>query len=155
MQKTTEPLASSSPGGPGVGKSHALSAVGHALVEAGHSVLCAPAYALVHERRRETRPRPAQGPDRFSDQMATAAAIDRLVHHAVVLDVPPGLAAGRPRKRPDGPGAERPVDRASGMENARGPSCQVVPPRRRVSHPAFVPPGFDAQPAAATRPPRR
>ena len=34
---------------PGVGKSHALSAVGHALVEAGHSVLCAPAYALVQE----------------------------------------------------------------------------------------------------------
>ena len=35
---------------PGVGKSHALCAVGHALVEAGHSVLCAPAYALVQER---------------------------------------------------------------------------------------------------------
>ena len=34
---------------PGVGKSHALCAVGHALVEAGHSVLCAPAYALVQE----------------------------------------------------------------------------------------------------------
>ena len=34
---------------PGVGKSHALSAVGHAPVEAGHSVLCAPAYALVQE----------------------------------------------------------------------------------------------------------
>ena len=31
---------------PGVGKSHALCAVGHALVEAGHSVLCVPAYAL-------------------------------------------------------------------------------------------------------------
>ena len=34
---------------PGVGKSHALCAVGHALVEAGHSVLCAPACALVQE----------------------------------------------------------------------------------------------------------
>ena len=34
---------------PGVGKSHALCAVGHALVEAGHSVLCAPAYGLVQE----------------------------------------------------------------------------------------------------------
>ena len=34
---------------PGLGKSHALSAVGHALVEAGHSMLCAPAYALVQE----------------------------------------------------------------------------------------------------------
>ena len=34
---------------PGVDKSHAQCAVGHALVEAGHSVLCAPAYALVQE----------------------------------------------------------------------------------------------------------
>ena len=34
---------------PGVGKSHALCAVAHALVEAGHSVLCVPAYALVQE----------------------------------------------------------------------------------------------------------
>ena len=32
-----------------MGKSHALCAVGHALVEAGHSVLCAPAYGLVQE----------------------------------------------------------------------------------------------------------
>ena len=34
---------------PGVGKSHALCAVAHALVESGHSVLCVPAYALVQE----------------------------------------------------------------------------------------------------------
>jgi|SRR5207237_6019796 len=34
---------------PGVGKSHGLCAVGHALVEAGHSVLFTPAYALVQE----------------------------------------------------------------------------------------------------------
>ena len=34
---------------PGVGESHALCAVGHALVEAGHSVLCAPTYTLVQE----------------------------------------------------------------------------------------------------------
>ena len=34
---------------PGVGKSHALCAVGHALVEAGHRVLFTPAYALVQE----------------------------------------------------------------------------------------------------------
>ena len=45
---------------PGVGKSHALCAVGHALVEAGHSVLCAPAYAAgAGTARRETRHRPA------------------------------------------------------------------------------------------------
>lgn len=34
---------------PGVGKSHALSAVGHALIQAGHSVLFAPTYAMVQE----------------------------------------------------------------------------------------------------------
>ena len=34
---------------PGVGKNHGLCAVGHALVEAGRSVLCVPAYALVQE----------------------------------------------------------------------------------------------------------
>ena len=124
---------------PGVGKSHALCAVGHALVEAGHSVLCAPAYALVQEllgaKRDLDLPRALrkldlfevillddlgyvqQSPDEaevlftllaeryerrsvmvtsnlvfsqwdriFRDQMATAAAIDRLVHHAVVLE---------------------------------------------------------------------
>ena len=124
---------------PGVGKSHALCAVAHALVEAGHSVLCAPAYALVQEllgaKRDLDLPRALrkldlfevillddlgyvqQSPDEaevlftllaeryerravmvtsnlvfsqwdriFRDQMATAAAIDRLVHHAVVLE---------------------------------------------------------------------
>ena len=40
---------------PGVGKSHALSAVGHALVEAGHSVLFTPAYAVVQELLRAKR----------------------------------------------------------------------------------------------------
>lgn len=34
---------------PGVGKSHALSAIGHALVQAGHSVLFAPTYSMVQE----------------------------------------------------------------------------------------------------------
>ena len=152
---------------PGVGKSHALCAVGHALVEAGHSVLCAPAYALVQEllgaKRDLDLPRALrkldlyelillddlgyvqQSPDEaevlftllaeryerrsvmvtsnlvfsqwdriFRDQMATAAAIDRLVHHAVVLefDVPsyrtdrsrrPSPSAPAPRGRAPGP----------------------------------------------------
>ena len=118
---------------PGVGKSHGLCAVGHALVEAGRSVLCVPAYALVQEllgaKRDLDLPRALrkldlfevillddlgyvqQSPDEaevlftllaeryerrsvmvtsnlvfsqwdriFRDQMATAAAIDRLVH---------------------------------------------------------------------------
>jgi DNA replication protein DnaC len=34
---------------PGVGKSHAACALGHALVQAGHSVLFAPTYSLVQE----------------------------------------------------------------------------------------------------------
>ena len=42
---------------PGTGKTHALCAVGHRLVEAGHSVLFAPAYRLVQETaRRQARP---------------------------------------------------------------------------------------------------
>ena len=34
---------------PGTGKAHTLCALGHRLVEAGHSVLFAPAYRLVQE----------------------------------------------------------------------------------------------------------
>jgi DNA replication protein DnaC len=128
---------------PGVGKSHALCAVGHALVERGHTVLFAPTYSLVQDllaaKRDLELPRALRKLDQFEvlllddlgyiqqspeeaevlftllaeryerrsilltsnlvfgqwdrifrDQMATAAAIDRLVHHAVLLefDVP-------------------------------------------------------------------
>jgi DNA replication protein DnaC len=128
---------------PGVGKSHALCAVGHALVERGYPVLFVPTYTLVQEllvaKRDLALPRALrkldhfavlllddlgyiqQSPDEaevlftllaeryerrsvmltsnlvfghweriFRDQMATAAAIDRLVHHSVLLefDVP-------------------------------------------------------------------
>jgi DNA replication protein DnaC len=40
---------------PGTGKSHAVCALGHALVEAGRSVLFTPAYALVQELLRAKR----------------------------------------------------------------------------------------------------
>jgi len=128
---------------PGVGKSHALCAVGHALIDRGHSVFFTPTYSLVQEllaaKRALELPRALrkldyfevlllddlgyiqQSPEEaevlftllaeryerrsilltsnlvfgqwdriFRDQMATAAAIDRLVHHAVLLefDVP-------------------------------------------------------------------
>jgi len=128
---------------PGTGKSHAACAIGHALVEAGHSVLFVPTYQLVQEllvaKRDLDLPRALRKLDLFeliilddigyvgqsSDEaevlftlmaeryerrsmlitsnlvfsqwdrifknpMATAAAIDRLVHHAVILefDVP-------------------------------------------------------------------
>jgi DNA replication protein DnaC len=128
---------------PGVGKSHAMCAIGHALVDRGHPVLFMPTYSLVQEllaaKRNLELPRALrkldhyavlllddvgyiqQSPDEaeilftllaeryerrsvvitsnlifaqwdriFRDQMATAAAIDRLVHHSVLLefDVP-------------------------------------------------------------------
>ena len=154
---------------PGVGKSHALCAVAHALIDGGRRVLFTPAYALVQEllaaKRALELPRALrkldlfeailiddigyvqQSPEEaevlftllaeryerrsvmitsnlvfsqweriFKDQMATAAAIDRLVHHAVILefDVPsfrtdrsrptlPVTPPPAPRGRPPGP----------------------------------------------------
>ena len=125
---------------PGTGKTHARCALGHRLVEAGHSVLFAPAYRLVQEllaaKRDLDPPRRLRKLDNFdflllddlpqgaeesevlftliaeryerrslgitsnlifsewerifANPMATAAAIDRVVHHSVILefDVP-------------------------------------------------------------------
>ena len=125
------------------GKTHALCALGHRLVEVGHSVLFAPAYRLVQEllaaKRDLDLPRQLRKLDNFdflllddlgylpqgaeesevlftliaeryerrslgitsnlvfsewerifANPMATAAAIDRVVHHSVILefDVP-------------------------------------------------------------------
>lgn len=124
---------------PGVGKSHALSALGHALVEQGRSVLWTPTYSLVQEllaaKRDLELPRKLRRLDNyelvilddigyvkqsaeeaevlftllaeryerrstaltsnlvfsewdriFKNKMATSAAIDRLVHHSVILE---------------------------------------------------------------------
>lgn len=128
---------------PGTGKSHAAAALGHALVEAGHSVLWVPTFKLVQDllvaKRELELPRALrkldsfevivlddigyvqQAPEEvevlftllaeryerrsvvitsnlvfsqwdqvFKNPMTTAAAIDRLVHHCVILefDVP-------------------------------------------------------------------
>src|ERR1700740_485505 len=126
-------------GPPGVGKSHAASALGHVLIEQGHTVLFRPAYQLVQDllaaKRDLTLPRLlrrldtvellilddigyikqsaeeaeglftliAQRYERhsvmststlvfseweriFTEPMATAAAIDRLVHHSIILE---------------------------------------------------------------------
>jgi DNA replication protein DnaC len=127
-------------GKPGVGKSHVACALGHALIERGHSVLFMATYQLVQQmlaaRRDLTLPRMLrsldafdlvilddigyvqQTPDEaevlftlmaeryerrsllitsnlvfsqwdriFKSPMTTAAAIDRLVHHSVVLEI--------------------------------------------------------------------
>jgi len=124
---------------PGVGKSHAMCAVGHALVDHGQSVCFVPTYSLVQDllvaKRNLELPRALRKLDNFAvlllddlgyiqqspeeaevlftllaeryerrsviltsnlvfgqwerifrDQMATAAAIDRLVHHSVILE---------------------------------------------------------------------
>jgi DNA replication protein DnaC len=136
LERATNVLAF---GKPGVGKSHVACALGHALIEAGHSVLFTPTFALVQQLQAAKRaldlPRLLrkldyfellilddlgyirQSPedaevlftllaeryerrsvmitsnllfsqwDRiFQNEMTTAAAIDRLVHHSVVLE---------------------------------------------------------------------
>ena len=162
---------------PGVGKSHALCAVGHALVEAGHTVLFTPAYSVVQEllsaKRDLELPRALrkldlfevillddlgyvqQSPEEaevlftllaeryerrsvmvtsnlifsqwdriFRDQMATAAAIDRLVHHAVLLEFDvPSYRTDRSRPSPPAPAPKSPR-----RGRAPGP---LVPKRRR------------------------
>jgi DNA replication protein DnaC len=124
---------------PGTGKSHAACALGHALVQAGHSVLFVPTFKLVQDllvaKRELELPRALgkldkfellilddigyvkQSPEEievlftllaeryerrsvlltsnlmfsqwdqiFQNPMTTAAAIDRLVHHSVILE---------------------------------------------------------------------
>jgi len=124
---------------PGVGKTHAICAIGHALVEAGHSVLFVPTYQLVQDllaaKRNLQLPRAlhkldaydvlilddigyvkqdademevlftlmaeryerrsmvitsnlvfSQWDQIFRNPMTTAAAIDRVVHHATILE---------------------------------------------------------------------
>lgn len=125
---------------PGVGKSHLASALGHALIEAGHSVLFTPTYQLVQHllaaRRDLALPRALRTLDQFDavilddlgyvqqtadeaevlftlmaeryerrsliitsnlvfsewdrifkSPMTTQAAIDRLVHHAHIIEI--------------------------------------------------------------------
>ena len=142
---------------PGTGKTHALCALGHRLVEAGRSVLFVPAYRLVQDllaaKRDLALPRQLRKLDNydflllddlgylpqgaeesevlftliaeryerrslgitsnlvfsqwehiFANPMATAAAIDRVVHHSVILefDVPSyrtGVAQQRSQKQ--------------------------------------------------------
>ena len=137
---------------PGVGKSHVACALGHALIEAGHSVLFTPTYALVQHLQSAKRalelPRILRKLDRFEllilddigytrqsaedaevlftlmaeryerrslmitsnlmfskwdrifkNEMTTVAAIDRLVHHSVVLEFDVESYRGKEAKR--------------------------------------------------------
>ncbi len=143
---------------PGTGKTHSACALGHALVEAGHSVLFIPTYKLVQDllaaKRDLELPRALRKLDRFEllilddigyvrqdaeqvevlftlmaeryerrsmlitsnlvfsqwdrifkDPMTTAAAIDRLVHHSVVLEF--NVESYRTRQRQDDDEAKR------------------------------------------------
>jgi DNA replication protein DnaC len=140
---------------PGVGKSHAAAALGHALIERGHSVLFTPTFRLVQEllaaKRDLELPRALrkldvfdlvvlddigyvqQAPEEvevlftlmaeryerrsilitsnlvfsewdriFRNPMTTAAAIDRLVHHSVILEFNvPSYRTAAARKKGD------------------------------------------------------
>jgi DNA replication protein DnaC len=137
---------------PGVGKSHLACALGHALVDAGHSVLFTPTYHLVQTllaaRRDLALPKALRGLDVFeaiilddlgyvqqtadeaevlftlmaeryerrsliitsnlvfsewdrifTSPMATAAAIDRLVHHASIIEIDRGSVRAEEAKK--------------------------------------------------------
>jgi len=140
---------------PGVGKTHAACAIGHALVQAGRSVLFTPTYRLVQDllasRRDLTLSRTLRSLDTydllilddigyvqqtieeaevlftlmaeryerrsllitsnlvfsqwdriFKNPMTTAAAIDRLVHHATILEIDrDSIRAEEARRRKD------------------------------------------------------
>ena len=151
---------------PGTGKTHALCAVGHQLVQAGHSVLFTPAYRLAQELLAAQRdlqlPRALRKLDQFEflllddlgylpqgaeesqvlftlmaeryergslgitsnlvfsdwdrifqNPMATAAAIDRVIHHAVILEF--DVSSYR-------------VDQAQGRDPGKVPSTREVNP---------------------------
>lgn len=154
---------------PGVGKTHAACALGHALVRAGHSVLFTPTFQLVQEllaaKRDLVLPRALrrldvfellilddigyvqQGADEvevlftlmaeryerrsmlitsnlvfseweriFKNPMTTAAAIDRLVHHSVILEFDvPSFRTEDAKKRT----ATSPIDLKKSEENKK------------------------------------
>jgi DNA replication protein DnaC len=150
LERTTNVLCF---GLPGTGKTHAACALGHALVQRGHSVLFTPTFQLVQEllaaKRDLALPRALRRLDAFDviilddlgyvqqsaeevevlftlmaeryerrsmiitsnlvfgewdrifkNPMTTAAAIDRLVHHSVILEFNgPSIRAEEARKR--------------------------------------------------------
>jgi len=172
LAQTTNVLAF---GLPGVGKSHAAAAIGHALVESGRSVLYTPAYQLVQEllaaKRDLTLPRALRKLDTyelvilddigyvqqsqdeaeilfaflaeryerlsvlitsnlvfsewsriFKNPMTTAAAIDRLIHHSVILEFAkmPSYRSEKARKTKEGePGSAKPIRAPASEKSGR------------------------------------
>jgi DNA replication protein DnaC len=179
LERATNVLAF---GLPGVGKSHAACALGHALIEAGHAVLFAPAYQLVQEllvaKRDLELPRALRRLDSFDlvvvddigyvqqttdeievlftflaeryerrsvlitsnlvfsdwdrifkNPMTTAAAIDRLVHHSVILEFAvPSYRSEKARapKDPTTGAPQTPAATAAEISNA-GPADGAEP----------------------------
>lgn len=179
LERATNVLAF---GLPGVGKSHAACAIGHALVEAGHAVLFAPAYQLVQEllvaKRDLELPRALRRLDTFDlvvvddigyvqqttdeievlftflaeryerrsvlitsnlvfsdwdrifkNPMTTAAAIDRLVHHSVILEFAVPSYRSEKARSPKSPATsetQAPAATAAEISNA-GPADSTSP----------------------------
>ena len=147
---------------PGVGKSHALCAVGHALVEAGHSVLCAPAYALVQEllgaKRDLDLPRALRKLDLFElillDDLGLRPAKSRRSRGAVhaarrALRAPFGDGDEQPGVQPVGPDLPRPDGHGRG-DRPPGPPRGRARVRRAELPNGPVPPEI----AAGACPPR-
>ena len=120
---------------PGVGKSHALSAVGHALVEAGRSVLCAPAYQSVAEVM--LRPAGAVlGPRRVVQRSKSPK-----IRPIGAVSAPSPASSGAPRSFATGCYAL--VQELLGAKRGDPPAAR----RRAISGPAATPAAFSPAPA--------
>jgi len=160
---------------PGTGKTHAMCALGHRLVEAGHAVYFTPAYRLVQEllaaKRDLALPRALRKLDQFEvlilddlgyvqqdaaeaevlftllaeryerrslvitsnlvfsqwDQifrnpLATAAAIDRIVHHSVILEFDvPSYRTAEARRRSEAETPRKSARPPEGEEQIKSP----------------------------------
>ncbi len=89
-------------GNPGVGKTHVMAAIGHELVRAAQAVL----FTLLAERYERKSVMITSNlvfskwDQIFKDPMTTAAAIDRVVHHSVILELTvPSYRAEAARRR--------------------------------------------------------
>jgi len=167
---------------PGTGKTHAMCALGHRLVEAGHAVYFTPAYRLVQDllaaKRDLALPRALRKLDQFEvlilddlgyvqqdpaeaevlftllaeryerrslvitsnlvfsqwDQifrnpMATAAAIDRIVHHSVILEFDvPSYRTAEARRRTESD-TSRPGEKA--LRAPEGEEQEIKSPEKK------------------------